>query len=96
MVTDMNMEQSLLDLIAIQMKCTYLSDLKFLTAAQRMRLANKLRLLAPQEKDLDQWNDALEYLTGAQAEPEAHMAKARLIQLLSEPYAAGEFIEGGR
>lgn len=81
----MRMEQSLLDLLAIQMGCTYLSDLKFLTEAQRVHLAHKLEPLTPREEDLDQWNDALEYLTGAASEASALEAKQRLIQLLSDP-----------
>lgn len=80
----MTAEQSLLDLLAIQMGCTYLSDLKFLTEAQRVHLAHKLEPLTPREEDLDQWNDALDYLTGAPPETNASMAKDRLLQLLSE------------
>ena len=79
-------EQSLLDLIAIQMGCMYLSDLRFLTGAQKTRLAYTLERLTPREEDLYQWNDALEYLTGAACEPSALEAKQRLIQLLSDPH----------
>ena len=78
-------EQSLLDLIAIQMGCMCLSDLRFLTGAQKTRLAYKLEHLTPREEDLRQWNDALEYLTGAASEASALEAKQRLIQLLSDP-----------
>ena len=81
----MMLEQSLLDLIAIQMNCTYLSDLKFLTGAQRTTLAHKLESLTPREEDLAQWNDALAYLTNAPPETSAHGAKARLIQFLLQP-----------
>ena len=89
-------EQSLLDLLAIQMGCTYLSDLRFLTQTQRICLAHKLGHLAPQEEDLYQWNDALEYLTGAAREASALEAKHRLIQLLSDPRSCGTFQKGGR
>lgn len=75
-------EQSLLDLIAIQMGCTCLSDLRFLTGIQRMRLAHKLEPLTPREEDLNQWNDALVYLTNVPPETSARMAKKRLIQCL--------------
>ena len=59
----MMVEQSLLDLLAIQMKCEYLSDLRFLTQGQRQYLAHELECLTPREEDLREWNDALVYLT---------------------------------
>ena len=80
----MRLEQSLLDLIAIQMGCPHLSDLHFLTGAQRERLAAKLGTLTPREEDLDQWNEALAYLTQAPPQPSAQGAKIRLIQRLLE------------
>ncbi len=39
----MVVEQSLLDLMAIQMKCEYLSDLRFLSQGQRRYLAQSKR-----------------------------------------------------
>lgn len=81
-------EQSLLDLIAIQMGCDDLSDLKFLTDAQRAALAHKLEFLTPREEDLNQWNDALVYLTSAPPEASAGMAKKRLTQCLLQPAEA--------
>ena len=55
----MMVEQSLLDLLAIQMKCEYLSDLRFLTQEQRQYLAHKLECLTPREENIRDWNDAL-------------------------------------
>lgn len=43
----MTVEQSLLDLLSIQMKCEYLSDLRFLSQEQRRYLAQKLNRLTP-------------------------------------------------
>ena len=81
----MMLEQSLLDLIAIQMDCAYLSDLKFLNSEQQKYLAQKLEPLTPYDEDLMQWNDALVYLTNAPPEASAYMAKTRLIQYLLQP-----------
>ena len=41
----MTTEQSLLDLLAIQMRCEYLSDLHYLTGEQQRYLAAKLERL---------------------------------------------------
>ena len=76
----MMVEQSLLDLLSIQMKCEYLSDLY---------LAQRLNRLTPREEDAREWNDALGYLTGAPPEDTAQAAKERLVSLLSQPCRAG-------
>ena len=79
----MIVEQSLLDLLAIQMKCEYLSDLRFLSPEQRQYLAHKLECLTPREEDIREWNDALTYLTEAPPETTAQAAKERLVALLT-------------
>lgn len=48
----MTVEQSLLDLLSIQMKCEYLSDLRFLSWEQRRYLAQKLDELTPRQEDI--------------------------------------------
>ncbi len=75
-------ELSLLDLLAMQMGCTYLSDLRYLNGLERQRLIQKLTYLSPCEEDIKSWNDALDYLTGAPPEQTAAMAKSRLTELL--------------
>lgn len=79
----MMVEQSLLDLLAIQMRCEYLSDLRLLTQEQRQYLAQKLDRLIPRNEDIREWNDALNYLTGAPEEATAQAARDRLVALLS-------------
>ena len=64
----MMVEQSLLELMSTQMGCTYLSDLRFLSPAQRQHLAWEVERLVPQEEDVRDWNYALDYLTGAPPE----------------------------
>ena len=81
----MMVEQSLLDLLAIQMKCDYLSDLRFLSSEQRRYLAQKLDRLTPREEDLQDWNDALTYLTGMPQGKTAVEAKRNLIERLCLP-----------
>lgn len=85
----MTAERSLLDLLSIQMGCMYLSDLRFLSLEQRRHLAGRLELLTLLEKDIREWNDALDYLTGAPPEDTAQAAKERLVHLLSQPCGAG-------
>ena len=79
----MMVKQSLLDLLAIQMGCMYLSDLRFLSSEQRRYLAQKLDRLTPREEDIQDWNDALDYLTGAPPESTAQAAKVKLVQELA-------------
>ena len=85
----MMVEQSLLDLLAIQMRCNYLSDLRFLSRGQRQYLARKLEQLMPKEEDLQDWNNALEYLTGAAPEKSAQAAKEQLVKLLCQQFPVG-------
>lgn len=60
----MKTELSLLDLLTLQMNCTYLSDLRSLDGCQRAIIAHRLERLPARAEDLRDWNDALEYLTG--------------------------------
>ena len=85
----MTVDQSLLDLLSIQMGCMYLSDLRFLSPEQRRYLAQKRERMTPREEDIREWNDALDYLTGAPPEHTARAAKDRLVHLLSQPCGAG-------
>lgn len=85
----MTVDQSLLDLLSIQMGCMYLSDLRFLSPEQRRYLAQSLERLTPRKEDIREWNDALDYLTGAPPEHTARAAKDRLVHLLSQPCGAG-------
>ena len=86
----MTAEQSLLDLLSIQMGCMYLSDLRFLSPEQRRYLAQRLDRLTPRQEDIREWNDTLDYLTGAPPEDTAQAAKERHVHLLSQPCGAGK------
>lgn len=75
---------SLLDLLYMQMGCTYLSDLRDLNAPQRKDLVRRVDRIPAKEEDLKDWNDALAYLTQSSPEQTAQAAKERLINLLSK------------
>ncbi len=75
----MTVRMSLLGAMSIQMRCEYLSDLRYLDSGRRARLARRLEGLPPEEADLRDWNDALAYLTGQAPQPDAAQAKAALI-----------------
>lgn len=74
---------SLLDLLADEMKCDYLSDLRFLSRDRKRELAEKLKNIAPEAYELRVWNDALAYLLDEAAEETAAAAKGRLVARLS-------------
>lgn len=59
-----------------------LSELHQANRLERGRLARALEEVAPEDVPLRDWNDALDYLTGAPAEPTA-AARIRLIEDLS-------------
>ena len=80
----MMIKVSLLDFLACEMKCEYLSDLKALSAGQKEKLADVIKSIQSSERDLRDWNDAIEYLTGAQAKGTAAEAKAALIHALQK------------
>ena len=77
---------SLLDLIAVQMNCMYLSDLQYLSREEREHLAEKLKKIPAAAEALRQWNDALQDLTG-EREPKqtAQEAQAALVAGLTAP-----------
>jgi len=76
---------SLLDVIAFELHCEYLSDLRFLSHDQCAVLVYRLAGLPAESVCLKEWNDALNYLTSAPPERTAQTAKDRLICLLSHP-----------
>ncbi|MGI5958313.1 MAG: hypothetical protein ACOX60_02705 [Massiliimalia sp.] len=76
--------QSLLDFLAFQMGCNYLSDLRFLSGVQQKILIKKLELLQPCEEDVQEWNDLLEYLVGIPSQSTAAKAKQALLKTLEQ------------
>lgn len=56
------MEVCFLEVLQLQMGCTYLSDLRYLPDTERIQLARKLMEVCPEAATLHEWNDALQYL----------------------------------
>ena len=73
----------LLEYLSYQAGCAYLSDLRYISGWRRARLARVLEEIPAEAADLRAWNDALEYLAGAQPEPTAETARMRLITALT-------------
>ena len=80
---------SLLEFLAYKAGCPYLSDLPRVIGWQRVRMARELEQIPAEAASLRDWNDALDYLTGAPPEDTAQAAKERLVHLLSQPCSAG-------
>ncbi len=72
----------LLDEVAAYMECQYLSDLHFLSPYQRCVLATHLERHEAERHALFEWNDALKYLSGLDAEDTASAARDKLLQSL--------------
>jgi len=76
----------LLETMALLAGCEYLSDLRYMDDCQRKDLARKLEMVKAGDASLFEWNDALEYLTGAETScASAEQAKTKLITALSWP-----------
>ena len=81
-MTDTRM--SLLDVMAVQAGCMYLSDLHYIDDFQRKRLARALERVTARDEDLFEWNDALMYLAGTEETyPSAEQAKSALLDFLN-------------
>ncbi len=74
--------RSFIDYLAERLGCVYVSDLRYLRRAQQQTLALELEKLPAEAVSLREWNDALEYLTGAFHQPTAEAAKEKLLEFL--------------
>lgn len=74
--------ESLLDWMARQAGCEYLSDLRKLTGRQRLSLMTALEPVKAQEQEIHQWNDALDYLFRGKARPSAAEARDAILRKL--------------
>lgn len=73
---------SLLDRAAAKLECCCLSDLHYLSAQQQAILEEYLRSLDQTGHTLFEWNDALQYLSQAEAEESVDAAREKLLRLL--------------
>lgn len=74
--------ESLLDWMARQAGCEYLSDLRKLSGRQRMSLVTALEPITAKENEIGQWNDALDYLFRGHAQPSAAAARDAILRQL--------------
>lgn len=70
---------SLLDLLAENAGCPFISDLRHITGKERLQLADKLEDISPGEYPLPVWNDALNYLISAPPQQTSEEARKLLI-----------------
>ena len=70
---------ALLDDLAVQLHCQYLSDLRFLAVEERRSLADVIGRIPYTAGSLWEWNDALDYLVGAAPEQTVEAAKRCLL-----------------
>lgn len=79
------MEKELLLVLSEKAGCMYLSDLKYV--ADKSQIKSELEQLPPQDFPLEQWNDAVKYLTGqdktfdSAIEAKEFLIKAEFIKL---------------
>lgn len=78
---------SLVDYLAAQICCPYISDLHFLDFIDRITLAHVMKKISPAEWPLREWNDALNYILGGQAVSTAEDAYAKLLSGIQFPQA---------
>ena len=72
----------LLESAAALLGCQYLSDLHYLIPCQYGDLADYIAQCSPEQHSLFEWNDALEYLTGIEAQRSIDIAKDTLVGAL--------------
>ena len=71
--------QALLDLLAENARCPFISDLRHITGKERLRLAEKLEAISPGDYLLPVLNDALNYLIKAPPQQTPEAARGRLL-----------------
>ena len=75
---------SLLDYLRSQINPVPLSDLRRLDDLERMCLLRTVEKVPPEVVPLEEWNDALLYLTQDPPEKTMQAARARLIRFLAD------------
>lgn len=80
----MTVEQSLLNILRTQIICEYLSNLGRFIRGKHQYMEQKLEQLILREKDIQDWNDALEYLTRSPPAATALEARHTLVNALRQ------------
>ncbi len=74
----------LLEYMAHRTGCEYLSDLRYLSCWEQVRLSREVSRIPAAAFPLETWNDALAYLTSLPPATQAALAKEKLIQNLGK------------
>lgn len=80
----------LLEYMAQRSGCRYLSDLRYLSGWEQMRLAREVFHIPVEAYPLETWNDALAYLTDSPPASDGSAAKEKLLQCLAQKARCGE------
>lgn len=80
----MTVEQSLLNILRIQIICEYLSNLGRFMRGKHQYMEQKLEQLILREKDIGDWNGALVYLTRSPPVSTALEAQCTLVNSLRQ------------
>lgn len=82
-------QTSLLEYLAECGGCSYLSDLRFLRERERLCLLHEIRRLPENRFPVEEWNEALAYLSGWRPEQTSRAAKESLLSSLSAGHESG-------
>lgn len=74
---------ALLDYLGCCVKCEYLSDLRALDPSRRASLRHMVEALTPDAAPLQEWNDAVEYITGGRPAERPEQARTTLLHWLA-------------
>lgn len=89
MKAEQSTQTSLLEYLAEQENCVYMSDLRFLRGLDRAHLLHEIRRLPEDRFPVEEWNEALAYLFGQPPEQTCQAAREALLSGLSESHPSG-------
>lgn len=82
MIATMVVQIPLIDWLAYQAKCSFISDLRDLGPAGRARLLHIVGQIQPDAASLSEWNQALDYVMGAPPCQSGTEAKSQFMRIL--------------
>lgn len=90
----MQVYMSLLDYLAYRTGCGFLSDMHYFQKGEREYLCRILQQISPEDASLQEWNDALTYLTDAMPEASGASGKGTVACATVQTYRTRAEIEG--
>lgn len=89
MKAEQSTQTSLLEYLAERENCVYMSDLQFLRGLDRAHLLHEIRRLPEDRFPVEEWNEALAYLSGRRPKQTSRAAKESLLSNLSAGHESG-------